>query len=113
MTCFGVHHKSQGCLKNASWAKDFSWTAGCCEQQAREDCKDEAADDMKYDYGCSTETGCVWRRSIGRETSTTPKEMSVDMIVRRPLMIEEHTCLYTLVSCSFNVGSYHFSQIPD
>ena len=75
---------------------------------AGEACKD----DMKYDYGYSTETRCAWRRSTGRETST-PKEMSVDMIVRRPYMIEEHICLCTLVSGSFNVGSCHFSQIPD
>ena len=84
MCLVSIDHKSQGCLKNASWAKDFSWTAGCCEQQAGEACKDEAADDMKYDYGYSTETRCAWRRSIGREKSTTPKEVSVDMVVRRP-----------------------------
>ena len=68
---------------------------------------------MKCENGYSTETRCTWRSSIRREKSTTTKEMSVDMIVRKPSMIEEHTCLYTLVSCSFNVGKCHFSQIPD
>ena len=30
---------------------------------------------------------------IGREKSTTSKELSVDMIVRRPYLLGEHTCL--------------------
>ena len=73
------------------------------------------ADNMKYDYGCSTETRGAWRRSIGREKSTTSKEMSVDMIVRRPELHGEHTCLskqlrFLPVSM---LGSVIFLQIPD
>ena len=31
----------------------------------------------------------------------------VHMTVRRPQLLGEHTCLYTFVSCSFNVGRCH------
>ena len=74
---------------------------------AGEACNEEAAHDKKYDYGYITEIWSAWRRPIGHETSTTSKEMSVDMIVRRPQLPGGHTLLYTFVSCSFNVGKSH------
>ena len=94
--------------RHARGQKDHSRAVACCEQQAGKACNEEAADDMKYEYGYSTETRGAWPREEHDVEGDERRHDRVKTFIARRACTSLHTCFL-----KFQCWEVSFLQIPD